>query len=111
MAFYNWTALLGPGLVCGTNTVLMGYLMYKSHLVPRFIPVLGLVGGPLIFAITAARMFGITEQVPSWLGIVVIPIFAWEVSLALWLILKGFNQSATASELNKTAANLLMNAA
>lgn len=111
VAFYNWTSLLGPGLVCGTNTVLMAYLMYKSRLVPRFIPVLGLVGGPLIFAITAARMFDITEQFPSWIGIVVIPIFAWEVTLAIWLITKGFKSLVSASESSQPATNDLLSAA
>ena len=76
----------------------MASLMYKSRLVPRFIPVLGLVGGPLIFALTVARMFGVFEQFPSWVGIAVVPIFAWEFSLALWLIVKGFKSSATASD-------------
>lgn len=55
VAFYNWTALLGPGLVCGMNTALMAYLMYKSRLVPRFIPILGLVGGPLVFLLIRPR--------------------------------------------------------
>ena len=51
---YKWISLIGPGLVCGTNTVLMAFLMYRSGLVPQFIPVLGLVGGPLVFAYNAA---------------------------------------------------------
>jgi len=111
VALYQWTVLLGPGLVCGTNTVLMAYLMYRSRLVPRFIPMLGLVGGPLIFIVNAAKMFGFVEQNSPLLLIAVVPIFAWEVSLALRLILKGFKQSVTTSELDKSAANLLMNTA
>ena len=62
VALHNWTLVLGPGFVCSTNTVLMAYLMYKSGLVPRFIRVLGLVGGPLVFAYHAAQMFGLSEQ-------------------------------------------------
>lgn len=111
VALYQWTVLLGPGLVCGTNTVLMAYLMYRSRLVPRFIPVLGLIGGPLIFIVNAARMFGFVEPNSPMLLFTVFPIFAWEVSLALWLILKGFNQPAVASELDITAANPLMKTA
>ncbi|MFN8597825.1 MAG: DUF4386 domain-containing protein [Anaerolineae bacterium] len=95
--FHNWTFLVGPGLVCGTNTVLMAYLMYKSRLVPRFIPVLGLVGGPLIFAYNAAKMFGL--DLPAWTAVVVVPIFAWELTLAIRLIVKGFNSPAAASNL------------
>ncbi|HZF58624.1 MAG TPA: DUF4386 domain-containing protein [Rubrobacter sp.] len=101
--FHNWTRLLGPGLVCGVNTVLMAYLMYRSRLVPRFIPVLGLIGGPLVFAYHTAQMFGASEQILSWAAIGVIPIFAWEVTLAFRLIAKGFNPSAAIpSEPDKT---------
>ena len=94
VAFHNWTFLLGPSYVCGTNTVLIAYLMYRSGLVPRFIPVLGLIGGPLVFASGAAQMFGLYEQVSVWAAIAALPIFAWEVSLALYLILRGFRPSA-----------------
>jgi hypothetical protein len=111
VACYTWTTLLGPGLVCGVNTVLMAYLMYKSRLVPRFIPVLGLVGGPVIFVYTVARMFGIFDPMPAWVGILVVPIFAWEVTLALWLIVKGFRSAAAASESAKRAAHELLSAA
>jgi hypothetical protein len=76
VAFHNWTFLLGPSYVCGTNTVLMAYLMYRSGLVPRFIPVLGLVGGPLVFASGAAQMFGIYEQISVWAAIAAVPVFA-----------------------------------
>jgi hypothetical protein len=48
----------------------------------------------LVFAFNAAKMFGISEQVLSWAAIAVIPIFAWEVTLAIRLIGKGFNLSA-----------------
>jgi hypothetical protein len=49
-AVHDWTFLVGPNLVLGTNTVLLTYLLYRSGLVPRLIAVLGLLGGPLIFA-------------------------------------------------------------
>jgi hypothetical protein len=97
VAMHNWTFLIGPGLVCGVNTVLMAYLMYRSGLVPRLIPVLGLVGGPLVFAYNAALLFGLGAQIAVWAVILVIPIFAWEVSLALWMIVKGFKPSALAA--------------
>ncbi|HRL11706.1 MAG TPA: DUF4386 domain-containing protein [Aggregatilineales bacterium] len=95
--FYKWTLLIGPGLVCATNTVVMAYVLFSSRLVPRFIPVLGLIGGPLIFIMTVARMLDGYSQLPAWAALAVLPIFAWEVSLALWLITKGFRQPALAS--------------
>ncbi len=112
VVLHNWTFLLGPGLICGTNTVLMAYLMYKSRLVPRFIPILGLVGGPLIFAVNAGQLFGLYDQIPTSIGFVVIPIFAWEVTLALWLIVKGFRSNATTSEIDApTTVNQRLSAA
>ena len=56
-------------------------------------------------------MFGFSGQISSWAAILVIPIFAWELSLAIRLIVKGFKPSATASESAKTAANELLSAA
>lgn len=74
----------------GINTVLMAYLMVKPGLVPRFIGVLGLVGGPLVFASVTATMFGLVEQVSTLGAVVAIPVFGWELSLAGRLIIKGF---------------------
>ncbi len=91
---HKWTRLLGPGLVCGVNTTVMAYLLYRARLVPRIIPVLGLMGGPAIFAYNTARVFGVSEHILGWTAIAVLPIFAWEVSLALRLIIKGFNDTA-----------------
>jgi hypothetical protein len=97
VAVHNWTFLFGPGLAIGVNTLMLAYLMYRSGLVPRLIAVLGLIGGPLVFASSAAVQFGLYEQVSVWGSIAAIPVFAWEMSLAVWLIAKGFNPSAIAS--------------
>jgi hypothetical protein len=94
VAVHNWTFLIGPGLTSGTNTVLLASLLYQSRLVPRWIPWLGLIGGPLVVASNTAVMFGLYPQVSSVAGVAAIPEFAWELSLALWLIIRGFNTSA-----------------
>jgi hypothetical protein len=78
VTLYKWTLLIGPGLLCATNTVVMAYILFSSRLVPRYIPVLGLIGGPLIFVITVARMFGGFDHLPPWAAIAVLPIFAWK---------------------------------
>jgi hypothetical protein len=79
------------------NTLLLAYLMYRSRLVPRLIAVIGLAGGPLIFASSAAVLFGLYEQVSAWGMMAAIPVFVWEMSLAIWLIVKGFRPSAIAA--------------
>ncbi len=97
VAFNNWTFLVGPSFFCGTNTVLLAYLLYRSGLVPRFIAVLGLVGGPLVFASGAAQMFGLIEQVSVVAAVAALPVFAWEVCLAVYLIARGFRSPAVAA--------------
>jgi Domain of unknown function (DUF4386) len=67
--------------------------MYRSRLVPRIIPTLGLVGAPLLIAGALATFFGYTDQVSALSAIGTLPVAAWELSLALWLVIKGFNPS------------------
>jgi hypothetical protein len=90
VALHNWTFLLGPSFVLGVSTVLLATVLYRSGLVPRFIPVLGLVGGPLEFATGVAVLFGAYSQTSTPAVIAGLPVFAWELSLAFWLIIKGF---------------------
>jgi Domain of unknown function (DUF4386) len=94
VAFHNWTFLVGPGFTSGANTVLIAYLMYTSRLVPRFIPVLGLIGGPLVFASATAVLFGLYPQYSIVPAVAALPEFAWELTLAIYLIARGFNASA-----------------
>jgi hypothetical protein len=94
VAVRDWTFLLGPGLIPGVNALLLGYLMYRSRLVPRGIPTLGLIGAPLLMASAIATMFGVNEQISVWSAIAVVPIFFWELSLGLWLTVKGFNKTS-----------------
>ncbi|MFJ9773987.1 DUF4386 domain-containing protein [Kitasatospora sp. NPDC101157] len=102
VAVHDWTFLLGPNFVCGANTVVMACLMYRSQLVPRFIAVLGLIGGPLIFASAIAELFGLYQQVSGVGSLTAIPVFAWELTLAIWLIARGFKPSAGAMDATTT---------
>jgi hypothetical protein len=94
VAVRNETFLLGPGLIPGLNALLLGYLMYRSRLVPRVIPAMGLIGAPLFLVSVSASILGVNEQVSVLSGIAVIPIALWELSLGLWLTFKGFGPSA-----------------
>ncbi len=94
VAIKDWTFLLGPGFVVGIgNGLLLGYLMYRSGLVPRRMAMLGLVGGPLICISGAAVLFGVIDAGSVWQGIATIPEFLWELSLGIYLIVKGFKPS------------------
>jgi hypothetical protein len=97
VAIQNWTFLIGQGLMPGINALLLGYLFYRSGLVPRVIPAMGLIGAPLIISSVIGQLFGINEQVSVWSGIATLPIFLWELSLGVWLVVKGFKPSAVAA--------------
>ncbi len=72
--------------------------MYRSRLVPRFIPVLGLVGGPLTVVSAITVLLGLIGQYTPLSFLAALPELAWELSLAIRLIAWGFNSSALASE-------------
>jgi hypothetical protein len=97
VALHGWTFVLGPGFVVGVgNGLILGYLMYRSALVPRPMAVLGLVGGPLIIASGAAVVLGVIEAGGALQTIAALPEFLWELSLGIWLTVRGFNPSALA---------------
>jgi len=90
VAVRDWTFLLGPGLMPAFNALLLGTLMFKSRLVPRWIPIMGLVGAPLLLGADIATMFGLTDQVSAVSGLATLPVAAWELSIGIWMTVKGF---------------------
>ena len=86
--------MLGPGLMPAFNACLLGYLMYRSGLVPRWMPTLGLIGAPLLFSSTIGTLFGINDPMSIWTGIATIPIFIWELSIGLYMTFRGFRPDA-----------------
>jgi len=97
-AIKDWTFLLGPGWVVGWgNGLILGYLMYRSGLVPRRAAWLGLIGGPLIILSGTVIMFGgnhPSNTLHSLQAIVTIPEFLWELFLGLYCTFKGFKPSS-----------------
>ncbi len=99
VAIKDWTFLLGPGFVVGVgNGLMLGYLMYRSGLVPRPMSLLGVIGGPLVCASGIAEMFGVIELGSVWQFIATIPEIAWELSLGIYLTIKGFKPSPIIAE-------------
>ena len=72
------------------NALLFGYLLYKSRLVPRILPVLGFIGAPLLIASTMGTLFGVNEYGSGLSGLGALPIAVWEFSLGAYLVVKGF---------------------
>jgi hypothetical protein len=97
-AIKDWTFILGPGWVVGWgNGLILGYLMYRSGLVPRQMAILGLVAGPLIVASGTAVMFGVDNPGGTLQSIPAIPEFLWELLLGIYCTVKGFRPSAVAA--------------
>src|SRR4051812_17913245 len=94
-AIKDWTFLLGPGWVVGWgNGLILGYLMYKSELVPRRMTWLGLVGGPLIILTGTLVLFGVADAGGTLQGLATIPEGLWELSLGVYCAVKGFRPSS-----------------
>ena len=103
VAVYNWTMLLGQTLMPCVNALLLGSLMYRSRLVPRIIPIVGLIGAPLLLSAVIATLFAGIGQVSAWSAIATLPVAAWEFSLGVWLVVKGFRPCPITAEV--TAAD------
>jgi hypothetical protein len=102
IALRDWTFLLGQGFLPAVNALLLGSLLYQSRLVPRILPVLGLIGAPLLVTSVVATLFGFWTQVSPQSAILTIPIAVWEFSLGVYLIVKGFKPSPITAEMAAT---------
>ena len=91
---YEWAFLFGPGLVVGIgNGLILGYLMYRSGLVPRGMAMLGLIGGPLLIISFVLIILGAYKNGSGPASVLVLPEIAWEASLGIYAAWKGFRPS------------------
>jgi hypothetical protein len=99
VSLHDWTFLLGPQFCAGFgNGLLLGYLMYKSELVPRRMAMLGLIGGPLAFIGGVFVLFGAIENPSGALFAFTAIEIVWEASLAIYLTVKGYRPSPLFAE-------------
>ena len=103
VAVYNWTMLLGQTLMPCINALLLGSLMYRSRLVPRIIPMVGLIGAPLLLAGVIVTLSAGTGHISAFQAVATLPVAAWEFSLGVWLVVKGFRPCPITAEM--TAAD------
>lgn len=97
VAIHDWTFLFGPGFCVGVNGILLGWMMYRTELMPPRLAMLGVIGGPLIFLSAILVLFGAYEQ-NGFHAVLSIPEGAFELSFALYLIIKGFRPSPVLAE-------------
>ena len=104
VAQYGWSFHLGGSLMPAMNALLLGSLLYRSGLVPRILPLIGLIGAPLLLASDFAVLFGVWDRVSLQSGLAAIPIAIWEFSLGVYLIVRGFKPSPITAGMNAAAS-------
>lgn len=90
IAFHDWTFMLGPNFMLAINTFIYSYVFFQTGLVPKKLAILGLMAACLIMVAALLEMFNIIEQISTWGVVLALPIAVYEMSLAVWLIRKGF---------------------
>ena len=107
-AIHDWTFLLGPNFMLGINTIMYSFLFFRSGLVPRWLATLGMAGATLVFVAALLELFGVIEQISLWGALLSIPVALNEMSLAVWLLARGFNTPKSTSDAPRTPANELL---
>lgn len=97
VAVYNWTFLLSQSLMPVACDLLLGYVLYRSGLVPRIFPIVAFVGAPLLLASDIAVFFGAYANVSALAALAALPVALFELSLGIWLVVKGFKPTALSS--------------
>jgi hypothetical protein len=92
---YEWAFQWGPGLVAGIgNGLILGYLMYRSALVPQRMAILGLIGGSVLILSFVMILCGVYKNGEALSGLLTLPEAAWELSLGFYAAFKGFRRES-----------------
>jgi Domain of unknown function (DUF4386) len=97
VTLYDRIFLVGQSFMPAVNDLLLGFLLYQSRLVPRVLPLIGLIGGVLLIVGDLAVLFGVIGQHASVTGLFALPVAVFEFSLGVWLLVKGFDPEAVAA--------------
>jgi Domain of unknown function (DUF4386) len=90
---HDWTFIIGPNFMLGINTFIYAFAFNRYKIIPKRLAILGMVGAILIFLASLLELFGVIEQISVAGVLLAIPIFLYEMSLAVWLIKVGLKQS------------------
>jgi len=102
-AQYQWTFFFAQSFIPAVNGVLLGSLLYQSRLVPRWLPVLGLIGAGLLVAAWFAVLVGLIGAISAAAAVATLPIALWEFSLGVYLTIWGFKPSPITAGLEAAA--------
>jgi hypothetical protein len=90
---YGRIFLLSQSLMPIVNDLLLGFLLYQSRLVPRVLPLIALIGAPLLAVGTIGTLFNLWGQVSAVSALLALPVAVFEFSLGVYLTVKGFRPS------------------
>ena len=96
-AMHTASFLVGQGLVISVNTIVLGWLLWDARVVPRTLAGLGVVGGMLVLASNTCQLWGVIPLNGAVAGAAAVPVFAFEIWLAITLIVRGLRAPAGAS--------------
>lgn len=94
---YSWAFILGPHFMLGVNTLIYSSIFYLSKILPKKLALFGVTGAVLILLAAILEIFGYIPHFSSTIVFLALPIAVYEMVLAGWLIIKGFNKEAYAS--------------
>ena len=94
VALHDATFLLGPAFCAAIgNGLILGYLLLRSGLVPRRYAQFGIGAGCLALVTAVLVLFGAYDQISGYSTILTAPEGIWELSLGIYLIVRGFKPS------------------
>lgn len=93
VAIRDYTFQFGPNISAALNALMIGTILYRSRLVPRILPTMGLLAVLPLTGASVAVILGLTEQGSVWFALGGVLIFTWELSLGVYLVVKGFKPS------------------
>jgi hypothetical protein len=94
VALYDWAFTLGQSLMPGINALLIGSLLWRGRMVPRVIPLIGLVGAPFHLLAVGLTIMGAIDRLSPLTVVGAAPIALWELSLGVYLVAKGLRISS-----------------
>ncbi|MDP9331241.1 MAG: DUF4386 domain-containing protein [Actinomycetota bacterium] len=97
VALYNRIFLLGQSFMPAICDLLLGYMLYKSRLVPRGLAIIGIIGAPVLVVGWLFVLTGTIDRTGGFAKLSALLVGLFELGLGIWLIVKGFDTKAVAT--------------
>ncbi|TAF74272.1 MAG: DUF4386 domain-containing protein [Bacteroidetes bacterium] len=87
---HKWCFIIGPNFMLAINTFIYNYAFLKDKILPKYLNIWGIFAALIIMFAALLEMFGVIEQISIWGILLAVPIAFFEMTFAVWLIVKGF---------------------